>query len=319
MLAAVLEDCQGVSQVEPHTLIGPSIDADLPATIHRVEPARGWLAGFIELLPLVDAVLVIAPEFDRILETLTSCAEDRKKLLLGCSSTSIALTADKWACGRHLEAHGIPTPTCQVFSKNEVARLPHGLHYPVVLKPRDGAGSLATILIGDASSQSQALAAVGEENPGDQWILQSFAPGQPASVACLAYQNGVLSLPAASQRLSNDGRFRYGGGELPLDPSFQQRAQKLASRAVSTIDGLRGYVGVDLILGPAEDGREDYVIEINPRITTSYLGLRALCRKNLLQAILSACDDHAIPQLTWKTERLRFQADGRISPLFEVP
>src|SRR5262249_24124159 len=146
------------------------------------------------------------------------------------------------------------TPTCQEFHTHQDARLPPNMHYPVVLKPRDGAGSLATILIGDANSQNQAIASVEGENPGAQWVIQSFVPWAPAIVACIAHKNGVLAFPAASQQLSNDGRFRYAGGELPLGPALQQRAQRLAKSAVSTIAGMRGYVGVDLILGAADAG-----------------------------------------------------------------
>ena len=48
--------------------------------------------------------------------------------------------------------------------------------------------------------------------------------------------------------------------------------------------GLSGYVGVDVVLG--NDGR-DWAIEINPRLTTSYVGLRALAGFNLAEAMLA--------------------------------
>jgi len=46
--------------------------------------------------------------------------------------------------------------------------------------------------------------------------------------------------------------------------------QQIASAVAAAIPGLWGYVGVDLIEGP--DG--PVVLEINPRLTTSYAGLR---------------------------------------------
>jgi hypothetical protein len=45
---------------------------------------------------------------------------------------------------------------------------------------------------------------------------------------------------------------------------------------------------VDLVLGDAADGSRDFAIEINPRLTTSYLGLRALARGSLAAALLRA-------------------------------
>ena len=52
------------------------------------------------------------------------------------------------------------------------------------------------------------------------------------------------------------------------------------------ISGLWGFVGVDLILGADAEGREDLAIEINPRLTTSYVGLRALLHGNLAGLML---------------------------------
>ena len=76
--------------------------------------------------------------------------------------------------------------------------------------------------------------------------------------------------------------------------------------------GLAGYFGVDLVLGASADGRDDIVIEINPRLTTSYVGLRKLARGNLMQALLAVASGQPLPPLEWRTEEVRFHADGRI-------
>ena len=65
---------------------------------------------------------------------------------------------------------------------------------------------------------------------------------------------------------------------------FATRACTLAEQALRTVPGLRGFVGVDLVLQNSVDdqaGSQDVVIELNPRMTMSYIGLRALCRQNL--------------------------------------
>ena len=312
MLAGLLRDCSSLPGIEPHTLVGPDSSVDLPATIHHVDPAKDWLACFCELIEHVDAVLIIAPEFERILETLTHRVEAANKPLIGSSTDAIAVTADKWTCGRVLEAQGIPTPPSVLLPAGLPVESTPRMPYPIVMKPRDGAGSLATILIPNADSWVRAEATVRRENPAAEWIVQPFASGLPASVACIVHERGILTLPAATQILSEEGRFHYRGGELPLSPSLSQRAQGLARRATAAIYGLRGYVGVDLILGAADDGRDDQVIEINPRITTSYLGLRELSRQNLLGLILAACHGEPLPQLAWNGGTVRFQADGSI-------
>ncbi len=87
------------------------------------------------------------------------------------------------------------------------------------------------------------------------------------------------------QRISDDGRLRYLGGELPLAAGLAERARSLAERALAAMPAAVGYVGVDLVLGREPDGSEDVVIEINPRLTTSYVGLRAAARINLAEAM----------------------------------
>jgi predicted ATP-grasp superfamily ATP-dependent carboligase len=137
-------------------------------------------------------------------------------------------------------------------------------------------------------------------------ILQPYLGGRAVSVACL----GGVPLPAAEQCLSTDGRFHYQGGRVPLPPSLAVRAQRLAARAVAAIPGLCGYVGVDLVLGEPTDGSNDAVIEINPRLTTSYVGLRRLARCNLAEAILAAGLGRLLPNLSWHSATIHFRADG---------
>jgi predicted ATP-grasp superfamily ATP-dependent carboligase len=86
----------------------------------------------------------------------------------------------------------------------------------------------------------------------------------------------------------------------------------LARQAVAVVPGLAGYVGVDVILGDAADGSRDWVIEINPRLTTSYVGLRALCQDNLAERMLRVIQGLDAPALSWKPGPIRFTPEGRI-------
>jgi predicted ATP-grasp superfamily ATP-dependent carboligase len=276
--------------------------------VHAIDPKLGWLESFVEVLDQVDGALVIAPEFNHILESLVRSVEARNKLHLGCASRATRLATDKLTCGRHWLARAIQTPTpCAVTEAS------NPIEPPVVLKPRDGAGSLGTILVSRPQDWPLAWEQVQAENPGSDWLAMPYVAGQPASVACIVGRDAILTLPPAAQHLTSDGRFRYLGGELPLPPALSTRAQSLAHRACATVDGLRGYVGVDLVLGGADDGSQDWAIEINPRLTTSYLGLQTLCQQNLLAAMVAACTDQPLPDLSWHSGTVRFQADGKIS------
>jgi predicted ATP-grasp superfamily ATP-dependent carboligase len=88
----------------------------------------------------------------------------------------------------------------------------------------------------------------------------------------------------------------------------------LGRRAIEAVPGLKGYVGVDLVL--ADDGA-DQVIEINPRLTTSYLGLRALAETNLAEAMLAIATGRPLPKLRWQAGPVHFRASGEIGAFIE--
>jgi predicted ATP-grasp superfamily ATP-dependent carboligase len=162
-----------------------------------------------------------------------------------------------------------------------------------VFKPRHGAGSQATFLVRNELELSRCSAQARDESFTGEAILQPFVPGQPASVAFLLGAGRCIPLWPAAQHLSDDGRFRYLGGAAPLPESLRRRAGSIAERAVACVPGLRGYVGVDLVLGDVADGSADMVIEINPRLTTSYIGLRQLTKANLAEWMLALADARA--------------------------
>ena len=141
--------------------------------------------------------------------------------------------------------------------------------------------------------------------------LERFCPGTPASVALLCGPRQRVFLPPCHQRLSEDGEFRYLGGDCPLTPHLAERARSLALRAVATLPEPRGYLGVDLVLGEHSDGSDDVVIEINPRLTTSYVGLRRLAEQNLAATMLDVLNGKEV-SLSFKAGKVQFEADGKV-------
>jgi predicted ATP-grasp superfamily ATP-dependent carboligase len=93
---------------------------------------------------------------------------------------------------------------------------------------------------------------------------------------------------------------------------LNDRAQKLALRAIAPVDGISGYVGVDLVLGDPPDGSGDVAIEINPRLTTSYVGLRALAEFNLAETLLALALHRPLADRRYRDGLVWWTADGTV-------
>src|SRR5690606_21918601 len=88
-------------------------------------------------------------------------------------------------------------------------------------------------------------------------------------------------------------------------------AVALARRAVAAIDGMLGFVGVDMVL--TDDPDDDAVIEINPRLTTAYVGLRRLTKDNLAAWLAPELGGQAGAEPTWQNDlSVRYDGGGRV-------
>ena len=280
----------------------PIADRDLERTMfHR-------LAGEC------DASFVIAPEFDGILARRRRWVDEAGGRFVGCTADAIELCADKLRLARSLSERGIRTPKTVAL---DVQRRNPDPPFPIVVKPRDGAGSAHTFLVHDADELRRLP--LPESGWPSEFVCQPFVAGTAISTAAIIADRGrVRVFPIGAQRLSDDGRFRYLGGEIPAgwsgtggaivdEPQLHQAAEDLARTIVEIIPGLAGYVGFDLVV-PAAPPREPVLIEINPRLTTAYVGYRRLAEENLAERVLFP--DRAAGEIRWRGGCVSFEPDG---------
>lgn len=309
MLAAIVEDFERVPGINVLTLLRDDCSRSIGRHIRRTAPADEPRA-FRDLASQADAALIIAPEFDDLLAQRTGWAIAAGCRMFGSGPDGIQRTQNKFRLARWLSRHHIPTPATRCLSTTTTS----ADAFPCVVKPRDGAGAQATFLVRHVDDWAAALSQALAEWPSRELILQPFHAGQSISMAFFVGNGQVLPTPGATQRQSSDGRFHYVGGSAPLPLPWRQRAVALARRAVESVPGLFGYIGVDLILGEAPDGGGDVVIEINPRLTTSYIGLRELARTNLAEVWLRLFQGETVDDLKWHDDRvIEFDCAGRTS------
>jgi tyramine---L-glutamate ligase len=250
-----------------------------PWTIVRI--AAGDDPGRLrDLAREADSTVLIAPETSGTLASLTREFERAGARLLGSTADAVDLAADKARLAATLRELSIDTPPTRMIVPG--AGLPHDTTYPAVLKPNDGAGSVDTFYLTDV----QNVPARARDMPVA--VLQPFVPGTPMSASFLVGETGQSwPIGVGTQRMAiRDGRFEYRGGTLPAS---RRDALPQLKPAVDAIAGLRGFVGVDFIWNTEESHAT--ILEINPRPTTSYVGLSRLLTPGLLaRAWLAACD-----------------------------
>jgi predicted ATP-grasp superfamily ATP-dependent carboligase len=302
MLAAAVEDLRRVPDVQVLTLLDEQRQdmstADWPDVMVSWVPPGAEPDAFRSAVARAEFALVIAPEFHRLLEERCRWAEAAGCRLLGPTPDAVALTADKLALAGHLDRAGVPTPDT-VGLLQTPTDMPRP---PWIIKPRYGAGSQDMCrLMGSLS--------LPLSGPLGERIVQPFVPGRPASVAFLIGPGQTIALAPAAQHISEDGQFHYLGGSAPLPPPLAERAERIGRQAVDAVPGLNGYVGVDVVLGSAAD----VVIEINPRLTTSYVGLRALADDNLMEQLLQVVRGESVAPPAWRVGAVRWTSDGAVT------
>jgi tyramine---L-glutamate ligase len=267
-----------------------------------VQSAVSQREEFERIAAAATATIVIAPEFDGILLKSARQVVASGGRLISPNPTFIRVAADKHETCRRLAAAGVRVPHGVVLEPDQ--KLPADFLYPAVLKPVDGAGSQDTQLVVGPHDEPRPYA----------WPrrLETYVPGLAASVALFCGPNGRVPLSPCKQRISSDGRLRYLGGELPLAAGLAERATALGERALAALPAVIGYVGVDLVLGRDPNGSEDFVIEVNPRLTTSYVGLRAAAKTNLAESMLRVAQGQTA-EVSFSSRPLEFDVDGNVS------
>lgn len=299
MLVAVVEDLSAC--VEVVTAVAEELADAVRRPGVRVEvvaPGQDEIV-FRRMARECSHTLVIAPEFDDLLGTRVDWAQEEGSRLLGPTSLAIRQTGDKLALAERWKRCGIATPeTCL----DAGGACPFA--FPVVVKPRFGAGALATFRIDNDRNFAERPTREGDR------LVQPCVGTRAGSVAFLRGPGRTLPLLPAWQDVRVEANaISYHGGSLPALVAPEVVA--LAQRAVECVPGLHGYVGVDFVIGDAV-----WMIEINPRLTTSYVGLRRLARFNVMQAMLDALEERDPGPLTYRPGEVHFTPDGTILERF---
>jgi len=297
-------------------LPSPGLPGELVPVAAGAECWRVWA----EAIAGVDAVWPIAPETGGALLRLSELVVASGAKLLGSRPDAVRLCGSKLGTAARLAECGIPVvPTRWLTAE------PPGPSTRWVVKPDDGAGAEDAFLI---EGGKDALAFVSAH--GGNWVVQPYLPGQAASLSLLC-RDGEATLLAcnlqhvalestpppscpdlirASTSCSHQRKpwmagpspamtgvgvrcFRYEGWTVGGMEARRPHYDVLANAVARAVPGLWGYVGVDLI----EMDAGPVVLEINPRLTTTYAGLHDAIGQNPAALVLALASGGPLPTL----------------------
>jgi predicted ATP-grasp superfamily ATP-dependent carboligase len=309
MLAALVAD---LAAIRHHQII-TTVDARFPLAAPPGVEVVTLLPERIDrqldaLIATADAVWLVAPEIDSLLEHLAARAEGMGTIVLGPGASAIRRASDKAALPRRLARHRVSHPlTCVVRADADSKSVAEAIGYPLVVKPARGAGCSGVYLVRNARELNRAIHANRGHAARGSLLLQQYVRGAAASVSLLADGRRAVALTANRQSVRTSFPFSYRGGSTPLEHPLAGRAVDAALRTCRALPGLRGYVGVDLVLTESDA----VVIEVNPRLTTAYLGARMAIDGNIAALALAACSG-SLPAPPPPNRSVRFDAAGRI-------
>ena len=300
MLSAVCEDFHTAGH-QVSTPVDAKLDFTLtfPCEQTGVDRSTSLPTLLAAMAADADAVLIIAPECDSIYANVCKSLDEHRHKFLGPDIDFVRLTGDKWACHRHLTAANVATPPTMLIPGGDTLDVGElgrcGIEFPIVIKPVDGAGSEGVHYAANESDDPAGNSAKREFdlcrfNQKGAVLVQSFVAGTPVSVSAIMSLNRPPKiLPATGQKFDTDPIGEYVEALHPLPGDIADRAAALARHTLAALPPTRGYIGIDMVISDAGPSG-DVVIEINPRLTLSYITLREIAADNLAAAMITAAD-----------------------------
>ncbi|MDD2768139.1 MAG: ATP-grasp domain-containing protein [Methylococcus sp.] len=272
MLRALLTDLLENPGVKPVVLRDDRLgSASLPSGVTAIPIMAGDDLDRIwtEAIDRCDAAWPIAPESNGVLERLCRDVERTATALLNSPADAVAIAASKLGTARRLERHRLPVvPTYPFEERTALGAV------PAVTKPDDGAGCEGARVVDNAA----------EFRTGSgRWIAQPLLEGDALSLSALFAQGRARLLSCNRQHVERAGDgFKLLGCTVNALEDTDGYWQALASSVAAALPELWGYAGIDLIM-TAQGPR---ILEINPRLTTSYAGLKKATGENPAAMVL---------------------------------
>lgn len=318
MRDALLNDLAELNQFEIITMHDARLTAPaLAANSVEVGPAM-FKQCFNEMIREVDMVWLIAPETNGTLIELSELCFEAEKLedgpiFLGSGFDTILTGTSKTLCYEALQAANIYT--LPVHAGEDLLQPAYYEQLQKlnirqwVAKPEDGAGCEGIQLFDSLDDLQEWIM---KNDRYLHYLAQPYQQGIAASISMLCRNGKAWLLSCNEQHIECDGRhFKLNGVTVNGMLNYWQRFETVARKIAQMLPDALGYIGVDVIVD--EVNNKIYVLEINPRLTTSYVGLHEALNSNPAKLILDCIlnDRFEMPNFT-KNSLLQNQVEVRL-------
>lgn len=279
MLQALLDDLVDLADLQLTVMLDARMTGFINLRSARQVIVSGdadCLAQFEAQVREADAVWPVAPETGGLLESLCGIVERCGKILLTSPASAVAVTGNKLKTYHCLCRNNIATvPT---FLPEEITK--QFFHEPLVIKPVDGVGCENTLI---ADNGQDIKAWLGQHPEPDKVIIQPLIGGRTSSLSCL-FKQGQGWLICANLQHFRRREHHFSLSAINVNDRINlQPYGKIVADIAAAFPDLWGYAGIDLIESP----ESILVLEINPRLTTSYAGIRQAMGINIAAEVMA--------------------------------
>ncbi len=288
MLNSVLADCSRMNDIQLTTCLDPRIILDISnVNIYSIGNSADYMQQVSRLASENDYTWVIAPESGGVLESVVAQLSEENIVTINCDAESIRITGDKIKCAMQLLDAQIKTAAN--FSIEEVQQY----QQTVVIKRRFGVGCEGLKI---CDSGALALECIDDFN---QWVAQPYISGEHLSLCLLCYAGKAKILTCNKQIFSGEQEPKLKACQVNA-VLINEQMETLAKDIAKAFPGLTVYVGVDLIKSSC-----DYVvIDVNPRLTSSYVGLSDVLIDNPAELCMRTIIDEKLPENIMRNNKI---------------
>ncbi|MCR5027365.1 MAG: ATP-grasp domain-containing protein [Methanobrevibacter sp.] len=260
-----------------------------------------------------NKAIFIAAENNNNLYNITKILEENNVYVYTSSSEACLISSDKFQTYEEL-FNIVPQPRSfrmKIDPKGYWKRAIENLYekwqaedpltpLKIIIKPLIGVDCEDIVVIENIDDLSYDLEEIFP--PGSRIIIQEFIEGEDVSVSLLCNDGKAIPISLNKQFVElKDEKGTYVGGMLPFESEYKDEIFEIATKACEHVKGLKGFVGVDLLIAE-DDIYQGYLLEINSRFTTPYVGLKKIANFNIAKTIINENFDDLDISLEGKVE-----------------